>query len=705
MKRAPLALRAAAAAVGLLVLGVVIGEISGWPFLRQPLQEAMARAAGVPVVLEGRFRTRLLWRPNMEVEHLNIAPGGQVAVPHLVDARNVELAWGWGDVWRWRKGETLFVKRLQAGVIDAHLVRGEDRRASWQLGQPKQDSPSKTDPLDGLPRFGALMVKQGLVVFDDALIDTKLRIDIAGSEGERLPDGTTAGYEATIKGRWHALPLQLKVRAGGSLPLLDDDADAPPVPLRVQGQAGASTLLFDGTAGALLGARRMDGALQFRGPSLAKVAEPLGLTLPQTPPFDLRGRLAHDGGRWHLRADRAHIGKSRLSGEFDYDRRPQRPKLTGKLMGTRLALSDLGPAVGTPGTGDPGTAAVKPPPGRVLPNRKFDIPSLRAMDANVQVAIDELNFGTDDVSSLRHLRTVLLLDAGVLRLQNLQASVAGGTFGGDTQLDGNGDPARWQADMRFNTIDVAGWLPGLKSAAGKATESNTANKTALKNRREQARAGGEQPVKSYLTGTLSGHVKVTGAGRSTADILGSLDGTARIMLRDGTLSHLATEAAGIDLAQALGVLIRGDQPLPLNCARLDLTLKDGLVTPRVAVLDNDDTTIRIDGRLNLRDETLALRAVARPKDFSPLALRTPVTVGGTLADPVVGIEGGKLAGKAAAAVALGAVVAPLAALLPFMDRGNREDDPCTDGAAQAAAKTASTPATGDKRRLRTANGK
>lgn len=692
MKPAGLALRIAGATLALLVLGVVIGEASGWPFLRQPLQNAMARAAGVPVVLEGRFRTRLLWRPQMEVEHLNVGPGGQVAVPHLVDARSVELAWRWGDVWRWREGQTLLIQRLQAGAIDAHLVRGENGRASWQLGTPREPDAEQREKasLDDLPRFGTLRVEQGLVVVDDAPIDTRLRIDIAGREGESLPDGTPVGYEATLAGRWQALPLQLKVHAGGSLPLLDNAAEAPPVPVRVQGQAGASTLLFDGTAGALLGARRLDGALRFRGPSLAKVGEPLGLTLPQTPPFELRGRLAHDAGLWHLGAERADIGESRLAGEFDFDSRPSRPRLTGRLTGPRLALADLGPAVGTPGTGDPAAAAVKPPPGRVLPNRKFDLPSLRAMDADVQVAIDELAFGTDDVSSWRLLRTRLRLDAGVLRLQGLQASVAGGSFGGDMRLDGNDDAALWQADLRFSTVDVAGWLPGLKSRAGRATEVQTSSKTALKHRRAQAREGGAQPVKSYLTGSLSGHVKVTGSGRSTADILGSLDGTARVLLRDGTLSHLATEAAGLDVAQALSVMIRGDRPLPLNCARLDLNLKDGSVRPRLALLDSDDTTIRIDGRLNLRDETLALRAVARPKDLSPLALRTPVTLTGTLANPVIGIDGRPLAGKAVAAVAMGAAVAPLAALLPFIDPGSKEDDPC----GQATRRTVQPGAAG-----------
>ncbi|HZF78461.1 MAG TPA: AsmA family protein, partial [Rubrivivax sp.] len=481
----------------------------------------------------------------------------------------------------------------------------------------------------------------------------------------------------------------------------------PLVPLRVQGQAGAATLLFQGAAGALLGARRMDGDIHFRGPSLAKVGEPMGVTLPNTPPFELRGRLAHNAGLWHLRADLAHIGASRLRGEFDYDSRPQTPKLTGKLMGTRLSLADLGPAVGTPATGKQAATAPKPPAGRVLPNRKFNIPSLRAMDANVQVAIDELNFGSDAISALRQVRTQLLLNAGVLKLQGLQAVVAGGSFGGDSQLDGNANPARWQADMRFDTVDIAAWLPGLKSKAGKSTETQLASKAELKNHREQARKGGDQPVKSYLTGSLSGQIKVAGAGQSTADILASLDGTARMVLRDGTLSHLATEAAGIDVAQALGVLMRGDQPLPLNCARLDLVVNDGIVKPRVALLDNKDTTVRFEGQVNLRDETLAVRAVAKPKDFSPLSLRTPVTVNGTLAKPVIGIEGRGLAGRAAAAVALGAAVGPLAALVPFMDPGNKEENPCAGGSPQNSDKAghASTKEAKAPPAVKTANGR
>jgi uncharacterized protein involved in outer membrane biogenesis len=142
---------------------------------------------------------------------------------------------------------------------------------------------------------------------------------------------------------------------------------------------------------------------------------------------------------------------------------------------------------------------------------------------------------------------------------------------------------------------------------------------------------------------------------------------------------------GLDLAQALGVLIRGDHPLPLNCARFDLQARNGVLEPRLAVIDNRDTTVRIDGNVNLQDESLALRLVARPKDWSPLSLRTPITVSGTLGKPDVGIEGRRLAGRVIGALALGAAAGPAAAVIPLIEPGDKNaGDPCVTVAAATA---------------------
>ncbi len=680
-----------AGAAGLLLLAALLAaEFSGWRFLRQPVADAATRAAGTPVHLQGPFRLHLLWRPRVAVDHLSIASAERFGAPHLLDARGVSLSWRWTDIWHWRRGERLRLQTLSADALDARLRRLEDGSANWQLGarEPRPEE-AEAEPLGGLPRFGSLVIGQGEVDWKDPVADVDLHIRLRGREGE-AESAASAGYEARFEGRYRALPLQLQVHAGSTLPLLNDPEtapDAPWVPVRVQGTAGSTRVLFDGQAAAMLGLPRLQGALELRGRSLAAAGEPLGITLPQTPPFELRGTLSQDGGVWRLQAERATIGSSRLAGDLRFHQRARPRRLTGELSGPRLALADLGPAIGAGGGTAPAPAVDTPRgPRRVLPQRRFDLPSLKAMDADVRVAIDELDFGTKAMAPLRELRTQVRLQQGVLRLDDLRAVVAGGRFEGMTQLDANARPARWRARLDMSGVDLADWMPGLRraEAPGQTRKPDTARE--LKKERERAREGGEQPVRAYVTGVLSARLDVTGAGQSTAEILGSLDGPIDLRLRNGTVSHVLTEAMGLDLAQALGVVVSGDRPLPLHCARFDLRANKGMVEPRLAVLDNRDSTVQATGQVDLKDESLDLRLVTYPKDWSPLSLRTPVTVRGTLGDPDIGIEGRRLAGRVIGALALGAAAGPAAAVIPFIERGEKsQGDPCEPPAAAAPA--------------------
>jgi len=675
--------------VGLLALVVLVGEMSGWPVLRQPMERAMTNAAGVPVVLQGDVKLHLIWRSRLDVDRLQIASDERFKVPHLLHAQGVSLAWTWGDVRRWRRGERLRVHSLQADELDAQLVRLTDGSANWQLGAPKPED-AESDALESLPRFGTLLIKKGRIDWNDAVQDVDIKVTVQGSEGEAV-QGADAGYVATFKGRYQALPLKLEVRAGSTLPLLQDAdsaAGAPWVPLRVQGSVGTSRLMFDGQAAALLGTPRLQGEIQFKGRSLSAVGDPLGITLPQTPPFDLSGTLDHEAGVWRLKARRAVIGSSQLAGDLLFDQREKPPRLSGQLTGSRLALADLGPAIGGKGGDTPKDDATAP--GRVLPQRRFDLPSLKAMNADVQMDIKQLDFGTTAMAPLQNLKTRVRLAGGVLKLEDLKASVSGGSIAGSTQLDANASPAAWVARLDIKGIDMAGWLRGLSTDDAPPPAKGAAT---LKKERNKARQGGDQAVQSYITGLLFGSVHVRGAGRSTGEILASLDGPVHLTLRDGTLSHLVTEALGLDVAESLGVLIRGDQPLPLRCARFDMNARNGVVVPTLAVIDSADSAIRITGQVSLRDESLALRVVTRSHDWSPLSLRTPVTVTGTLADPRVGIEARGLMGRVLGAVALGAVAGPAAALIPLIEQGSTAKvDPCTVAAApEKAAPAAAAP--------------
>ena len=140
---------------------------------------------------------------------------------------------------------------------------------------------------------------------------------------------------------------------------------------------------------------------------------------------------------------------------------------------------------------------------------------------------------------------------------------------------------------------------------------------------------------------------------------------------------------GIDIAEALGLVVRGDEMLPVSCAAADIAAKDGVLTPRAVLIDTPDSLVSVSGHVSLADETMDLRAVVSPKDFSPVTLRTPVHVSGSFADPQVELEKGPLARKLGASVLLG-LINPLAAIIPLIDPG--EDVAKGNGCASLAER-------------------
>lgn len=614
--------RGPAIAVGVIaaaVLAVLALDHAGWPGLAPRL----AGRAGHGLQVHADTRLHLLWNPRMEAPQLRVLSAqGQP----LAEAGGLLMAWRWGDIWDWRQGAPLRLRRVQADTLSLVWQRDAQGRTPWPLKPGGGGEPTP------VPQIDALVIRNGAARVDDTPL--QLRADA------RFSTQADSRWKAQLQGQLRGQELSLVAEANGGLALLSSpEAGAPPVKLRAELSHGPERLAFAGTAASLLDARALDGQLHVRGRSLAAAGRPFGVTLPNTPPFDLAGRLQHASGVWQLGGVRARIGGSRLGGDFTFDTRAARPMLSGLLRGGPLRLADLGPAVG----------ADAPPnrPGRVLPDRPFDLPSLKAMDARVAVALKQLDLGTQKLEPLAPVNGSLVLEDGVLTLSDLNAGVAGGEIAGSARLDTRPMPPLWRASLDASGLAIERWL---KTETQRLTDD---------------------PV----TGRLRARLDLAGRGRSTAELLGSLNGPVHLRLENGTVSHLLTEAMGIDIAQGLGLLLRGDKNLPLHCARVDGRFASGVLRPRTALMDNKDSRIDLDGRVSLKDESLDLRLVASPKDFSPLTLRAPVRVQGTLADPRVALEGKRLGGRALAALALGSL-SPPAALLAFVDPG--EDLPPVD---------------------------
>lgn len=691
----------------LLILAVGICEILEWPFLRHPLENKLSQVMARPVSFGDRFGVRLLGSIRAHTDAMVIGPAA-AGGPTLVDdagkprdfmrANSVKLALSYATLYhQWKgDGEPLQVHLLDVDGLELNLKRNADGHANWQFGSASPAT-SASSPL--LPRFDRLNVRNGevrlqddpLQIQADAMVTTHegtaaaaapsasgasappvVRIAAASavlpsSSASAAPviDDDTPGLHVDGKGSYRKAPLVLQLRSSGLLPLAASDGNSPAVPLWLDVHAGKARIRVDGTATDLLHFGGMDATFSASGPSLAAVGDALGVTLPTTAQFSTHGRLQKHGAVWDAGVAAMDIGSSRLHGQFRFDTGSAVPLLSGALQGSRLALADLGPAFGA-GTPDTPT---QQKPGRVLPDREFDLPSLKAMNANVSVQLAVVDFGTERLEPFKPLEGRITLQDGVLTLSDLLARTSAGQVQGLVGLDSRPALPQWNADLRWTGIQLDRFITTRDIAARK-------------------NADGVKVNTGYISGALGGNAQLTGTGKSTAALFASLSGSARLWVRDGTVSHLAVEAAGIDVAQALGVFVKGDDKMKMQCALAQLQIADGKVTPEVGVIDTYDTTVLVSGNLSLANESLALKMTAHPHDFSPLALRSPIEVVGTFSDPHVRLQAKPLMVRAGAAAAL-SLASPLAALLALVDFKQPERDVCThavanvDGAAHA----------------------
>lgn len=623
--------RSLALACGLL--GLLTVDALGWPLLAPWLLghlEPTQRLQWHPDT-----RVRLLVAPRLRTPQLLVPAADDGDAPRLL-ATDLELRWRWRDLHAWMQGDApLQLRALRARQLQARWQRGPDGRHNWDdLLPPDARSTPPAQP-HRVP-IERLAIDDARLALDDAPLALRAQLRLSRVGAWR--------WQASASGQWRDQPLQLQLLTADPLPLLlPVDSDALPRPLLAELRHGDTRLRFQGVSASLWQPVALRGEIQLQGASLQASGRSLGLSLPHTPAYRLVGFLSHADGHWQLREAQASIGKSRLRGQLSVQRVDGRPLLRGQLHGGPLRLADLGPSIG---------ADERPlRPGRVLPDRPFDLAALHAMDAEVQFKLSTLDLGSRQLKPLTPLHATLSLQRGLLRLSELQAGVADGALRGDITLNGRVDPPAWRAALQLDAVPLQRWW-----------------------RRDPA------PLQGELTGELQLH----GRGAQVAELLSGADGELDLRLRHGRVSHLWTELAGLDLGEALGVWARGDRPLPLRCARLRAQLQRGVLRPQYAVLDNADSRLMLDGSLSFVQERLALRAVAQPHDASPFSLRSPLRLEGSFARPRLTLDGAPVGRKLLAAAALSSLAAP-AGLLAFVDPGDAPAGrPCAELEAPAA---------------------
>jgi uncharacterized protein involved in outer membrane biogenesis len=403
----------------LLVVLVIVVYFFPWDALRGPINRYVSEHLGRRFEITQHLSVNLGRTTTVRVDGIEIANPEWAHDPYLLKAAAAEF-----DI---NLLPLLFGKVVLPRIVLTEPLVGlqiePDGRRTWALSRDTSDK-------DAVPEIGAVVVGQGKVNYRASAhgADLDVRFSLAQESGHELP----LSYKAT--GKWKGEAFTANGRTGGVLEFSKNTR--APFPLEVNAVAGRTRLKAKGSIASLADLAGIDATFDLQGQNLDDLYNLLGVVLPSTPPYKLRGKLDKQEKLWAVSQIQGTLGKSDLSGVLSFDQSAAIPLLTGKLQSKVMDFADLGPVIGmTPSSvSTPKTQAVATPgkrasstgtaAGKVLPRTPLDVVKLKAMNADV----------TYSAADIRHVRELALdkasvhikLLAGVLQLEPISLGVAGG---------------------------------------------------------------------------------------------------------------------------------------------------------------------------------------------------------------------------------------------------------------------------------------
>jgi uncharacterized protein involved in outer membrane biogenesis len=643
-------------AVLALLIGILVA-VWDWNWFRGPIARYASLRLHREVTITGDLRVHpWSWQPSATVDGVHIAnptwaPGG----PQMADIGRIAV--------------TIRLLPLLTGDVDLRelrfdrprvtLYRDLKGRATWDFSDGKK----KDEPMR-LPPIRNFIISDGRLKMTDA--KRKLTFEGTINAAEQL-GVKTQGFELKGQGRLNAQPFTAAVVGG---PLLNIDKDKP-YPFDADIRSGETYITARGAVPKPFDLGQFYMNTTARGPDLADLYTLTGVALPNTPPYNLHGRLSRDEHTWYIKGLGGRVGASDLTGQLSVKTGGERPFLKADLKSNSLDFVDLGALFGgkprhaAPGAPPPKDVAA--PVGRIFPDATLKVERIRAMDADVTYKAASIR---DAPIHLQSGAVRVKLDAGLLRAEPLTLQLPQGRVSGYVQLNARKATPVTNLDLRLSDARLEHVIP--------------------------VQIGGRVP----FSGTLVGRAKLTGAGNSVHKAMANADGEVMVVIPGGEIREAFAELAGVDVVKGLGLLLsKNQQTTPIRCGVAHFVTKGGIATADRLVVDTGPVIVTGSGVIDLNRERLSLKAQGHPKEFRLVRLMLPIKLEGPILHPKPGVEPGKAIAQGGVAAALGSLLSPLAAILPFIDPGLAKDANCaallsdakSEGAPVKAAQAAAAP--------------
>lgn len=589
------------AVLGTLLLGSVLLVLTVWP--TEVIERVGSAMTGRVLRVDGGVDVRWGWTVGIRAQDLSLGNAPWRESKPLVRARDLALEIRVPALFSGRAD----LPTVELSGVEIDLARNEEGRANWELAPPADATLELAEPetRTELPRLGEVVIQDFRLSHDqpdsepaDLWIETAEFGPAADdAEGVRLAaSGEYAQRRFDLQGSFDSLHRLTET--------------SRPYGVQVELALGDTRLEVAGDLVEPLELERIAAQISVEGPNLATFYELFGLPLVPTPPFSLSGSLDREGMVWKIESLEGRLGDSVVAGDFALDLSDERPFIRSALTSRKLDFDDLAPMIGAPPQVQDGETA-SPAQRReareeqsdtdVIPDEPIQLDALRAADAEFTLEATEVQSPSAPIDSFL---VELSLEDGRLDVQRLDLGLAGGELRLRGVVDGTSSPPAVEADVQLRGVRLG-------------------------------RFGSDGELVDESKGVVQGGARLEATGRSLAQMLAGARGAMAVYLADGQVSHLLVELVGLDVFDTLGLVLTGDDALPIRCAVVALAGSEGAFEVRSLLLDTPDTRIRGRGTVHFDTEELDLLLEPHPKDFSLLSFRAPIRVKGIFSSPSI----------------------------------------------------------------------
>ena len=617
---------------GFLVLLITTIYFFDWNLLKPHVERRVSASSGRTFAINGNLEVHPALRPRIIANGIMMGNAAWARDPDMARIERVNFKI---DLLELLAGRLHFP---EIALSEPHfsLEVDKDGKANWVFTEKDQGKPAE------FPKIDVLTIDHGSARYRDPRINTDLAVEMStrpgsGKEPESMVD-------VTGKGRYKGMATTIKGSGGALLSLRDDQH---PYPIKANVVIGTTRAQVDGVLIDPLHLKGEQLNFTLEGSDLALLYPIVGVPIPPTPQYKLTGSLDHTGEVWKFRKFKGTVGRSDLAGDFSVDRGKKPQLIVANLSSKNLEMADLGGFIGAKRGERP--SDVPPPPDKVLPNEPFSLEKVRAANADVRFKGEKI---VTENTPLEKMDVHLIVKDGKVTLAPLDFRVAGGNLVTRIEMDARKQRIATHADITAKGLHLDRLFPNSKFTAASA-------------------------------GTMGGRTNLDGTGNSVAQILGTANGEAALIMDGGAISELLLRFSNLDIANAIAVMIGGDKQIPIRCLVGNFKAVGGDFKVDALVLETDKVNIAGDGNVNFTDESLNLRLVARSKGFSLVSLRGPIGITGTLKNPVLRPEMGKVLARGGLAVMLGALTSGVGTLIPLLDFGKQQESHCAALISQA----------------------